>query len=163
MKNATLRQLKVFQVVARHLSFSRAAEELHLSQPAVSAQIRELEGHTGLPLFERVGKRVYLTAAGTELVAHSRSIIQLFRETEEAMDRLKGVAGGKLNVAVISAGDYFFPRILAEFARHHPGVILNLTVHNRAELLHQLADNLTDLALMVRPPDDMDTENEPYS
>jgi DNA-binding transcriptional LysR family regulator len=163
MKNATLRQLKVFQVVARHLSFSRAAEELHLTQPAVSAQIRELEGHTGLPLFERVGKRVYLTAAGTELVAHSRSIIQLFRETEEAMDRLKGVAGGKLNVAVISAGDYFFPRILAEFARHHPGVTLHLTVHNREELLHQLADNLTDLAVMVRPPDGAETVAEPFA
>ena len=78
MKNATLRQLKVFQAVARHLSFSRAAEELHLTQPAVSAQIRELEGHAGLPLFERVGRRIYLTAAGAELVAHSRSITQRF-------------------------------------------------------------------------------------
>jgi DNA-binding transcriptional LysR family regulator len=107
MKNATLRQLKVFQTVARHLSFSRAADELHLTQPAVSAQIRELEGHAGLPLFERVGRKIYLTAAGTELVAHSRSIIQQFREAEEAMDRLKGVAGGKLNVAVISAARLF--------------------------------------------------------
>src|SRR4029078_6776241 len=129
MKNATLRQLKVFQTVARHLSFSRAAEELHLTQPAVSAQIRELEGHAGLPLFERVGRKIYLTAAGAELVEHSRSIIQQFREAEEAMDRLKGVAGGKLNVAVISAGDYFFPRLLAELARRHPGVTTPLTGH----------------------------------
>ena len=163
MKNATLRQLKVFQAVARHLSFSRAAEELHLTQPAVSAQIRELEGHAGLPLFERVGKRIYLTAAGAELVAHSRSIIQLFREAEEAMDRLKGVAGGRLNVAVISAGDYFFPRVLAEFARRHPGVALHLTVHNREELLRQLADNQTDLAVMVRPPDGADTVAEAFA
>ena len=79
------------------------------------------------------------------------------------MQRLKGVAGGKLNVAVISAGDYFFPTLLAEFARRHPGVVLNLSVHNRAELLHQLADNLTDLAIMVRPPEGMDTVNEPFS
>src|ERR1700751_1045658 len=126
MKNATLRQFKVFQSVARHLSFSRAAEELHLTQPAVSAQIRELEGHAGLPLFERVGRKVYLTAAGTELLAHSGRIVPFFREAEEAMDRLKGVAGGKLNIAVISAGDYFFPRILAEFAARHPGVTLHL-------------------------------------
>jgi LysR family transcriptional regulator, low CO2-responsive transcriptional regulator len=163
MKNATLRQLKVFQSVARHMSFSRAAEELHLTQPAVSAQIRELEGHAGLSLFERVGKKIYLTAAGTELLAHSRQIVQLFREAEEAMDRLKGVAGGKLNVAVISAGDYFFPRVLAEFAARHRGVTLHLTVHNREELLHQLADNQTDLAVMVRPPDGADTVAEPFA
>jgi DNA-binding transcriptional LysR family regulator len=79
------------------------------------------------------------------------------------MQQIKGISGGKLNVAVISAGDYFFPRLLAEFARRHSGVILNLTVHNRAELLHRLADNLTDLAIMVRPPDDMDTVNEPFA
>ena len=93
MKNATLRQLRVFQTVARHLSFSRAAEELHLSQPAVSAQVRELEGHAGLPLFERLGKRVHLTAAGAELLVHSRAIVQQFREAEEAMARRLGVAG----------------------------------------------------------------------
>jgi DNA-binding transcriptional LysR family regulator len=97
------------------------------------------------------------------MLRHSRAIIEQFREADEAMRRLKGVAGGKLNVAVISAGDYFFPALLAEFARRHSGVVLNLTVHNRAELLHQLADNLTDLAIMVRPPEDMDTVNEPFS
>src|SRR5438309_8892822 len=163
MKSATLRQLKVFESVARHLSFTRAAEELHLSQPAVSTQVKELEGHAGLPLFEQLGRTIYLTQAGVEMLHHSRAIIQQFREAEEAMQQLKGISGGKLNVAVISAGDYFFPRLLAEFARRHSGVILNLTVHNRAELLHQLADNLTDLAIMVRPPEDMDTVNEPFS
>jgi LysR family transcriptional regulator, low CO2-responsive transcriptional regulator len=163
MKNATLRQLKVFESVARHLSFTRAAEELHLTQPAVSTQVKELEGHAGLPLFEQLGRKIYLTQAGTEMLHHSRAIVQQFREAEEAMQHLKGIPGGKLNVAVISAGDYFFPRLLAEFARRHSGVILNLTVHNRAELLHRLADNLTDLAIMVRPPEDMDTVNEPFA
>jgi DNA-binding transcriptional LysR family regulator len=163
VKNATLRQLKVFESVARHLSFTRAAEELHLTQPAVSTQVKELERHAGLPLFEQLGRRVYLTQAGDELLHHSRAIIAQFREAEEAMQQLKGIRGGRLNVAVISAGDYFFPSLLAEFARRHAGVILNLTVHNRAELLHQLADNLTDLAIMVRPPEDMDTVNEPFS
>jgi len=163
MKNATLRQLKVFESVARHLSFTRAAEELHLTQPAVSTQVKELERHAGLPLFEQLGRKIYLTQAGAEMLHHSRAIIQQFREAEEAMQQLKGISGGKLNVAVISAGDYFFPRLLAEFARRHPGMILNLTVHNRAELLHQLADNLTDLAIMVRPPEDTDTVNEPFA
>ena len=163
MKNATLRQLKVFESVARHLSFTRAAEELHLTQPAVSTQVKELERHAGLALFEQLGRKIYLTQAGAEMLHHSRAIIQQFREAEEAMQQLKGISGGKLNVAVISAGDYFFPRLLAEFARRHSGVILNLTVHNRAELLHRLADNMTDLAIMVRPPEDMDTVNEPFA
>ena len=157
MKNATLRQLKVFDAVARHSSFSRAAEELHLTQPAVSTQVKQLGTHAGLPLFEQIGKKIYLTPAGVELLHHGRAIIRQFREAEEAMAQLKGVSGGKLNVAVISAGDYFFPRLLAEFMRRHPGVTLNLAVHNREELLHQMADNLTDLAIMVRPPRGTDT------
>src|SRR3954452_7846117 len=122
MKNATLRQLKVFEAVARNLSFSRAAEELHLTQPAVSTQVRKLEEHAGLPLFEQLGKKIHLTAAGVEMLNSSRAIIQQFKEAEEAMAQFKGVSGGKLNVAVISAGDYFFPRLLVEFARRHSGV-----------------------------------------
>jgi LysR family transcriptional regulator, low CO2-responsive transcriptional regulator len=163
MKNATLRQLKVFEAVARHLSFTRAAEELHLTQPAVSTQVKELQSHAGLPLFEQLGRRTYLTPAGVEMLRFSRAVIEQFRDAEQAMQQLKGVAGGKLNVAVISAGDYFFPTLLAEFARRHRGVVLNLTVHNRAELLRELADNLTDLAIMVRPPEDMDSVSEPFS
>lgn len=163
MKNATLRQLKVFECVARHLSFTRAAEELHLTQPAVSTQVKELEHHAGLALFEQLGRRVYLTQAGEEVLRHSRLIIQQFREAEEAVRALCGVSGGRLNVAVISAGDYFFPSLLAEFGRRHSGVLLNLTVHNRAELLRHLADNLTDLAIMGRPPVDLDTVNEAFS
>ena len=163
MKNATLRQLKVFETVARLSSFSRAAEELHLTQPAISTQVKKLEEHAGLPLFEQLGKKIYLTSAGTELLRCSRAIIQLFEEAEESMAQFKGVSGGRLNVAVISAGDYFFPRLLVEFLRRNQGVSLNFTVHNREELLSQLADNLTDLAIMVRPPMDMDTINEPFA
>jgi LysR family transcriptional regulator, low CO2-responsive transcriptional regulator len=163
MKNATLRQLKVFESVARNLSFSRAAEELHLTQPAVSTQVKKLEGHAGLPLFEQLGKKIHLTPAGVEMLHSSRAIIQQFKEAEEAMTQFKGVSGGQLNVAVISAGDYFFPRLLVEFAGRHSGVTLNFNVCNREELLQRLADNLTDLAIMVRPPLDMDTVNEPFA
>jgi DNA-binding transcriptional LysR family regulator len=163
MKHATLRQLKVFEAVARLLSYSRAAEELHLTQPAVSTQIRKLEEHAGLPLFEQFGKKIFLTPAGTELLHHSRLIIGQFAEAEAAMTQFKGVAGGKLNVAVISAGDYFFPRLLVEFAGRHEGVSLNLSVHNRADLLAHLVDNLTDLAVMVRPPPDTDTESVAFA
>jgi len=163
MKNATLRQLKVFEAVARLLSFSRAAEELHLTQPAVSTQIRKLEEHAGNALFEQFGKKVYLTPAGTELLQISRAIIQQFEAAENAMTQIKGIPGGKLNVGVISAGDYFFPRLLVEFASRHRGVTLNFTVHNREGLLSHIADNLTDLAVMVRPPTDLDTVNEPFA
>lgn len=163
MKNATLRQLKVFEAVARLLSFSRAAEELHLTQPAVSTQIRKLEDHAGNALFEQFGKKIYLTPAGSELLHISRAIIQQFDAAESAMLQFKGISGGKLNVGVISAGDYFFPRLLVQFASQHRGVTLNFTVHNREGLLSHIADNLTDLAIMVRPPLDMDTVHEAFA
>ena len=101
MRNATLRQLKVFECVARHLSFTRAAQELHLTQPAVSTQVKELEAHAGQRLFEQLGRKIYLTQAGEEMLQHSRAIIQQFREAAEAMHSLGGIAGGRLNVAVI--------------------------------------------------------------
>ena len=163
MKNVTLRQLRVFAAVARHLNFSRAAEELHLSQPAVSTQIKELATHVGLPLFERIGRKAYLTPAGTEMLQCSQAIVRRIREAEDAVAQLRGVKGGRLNVAAISAGDYFFPRVLAAFAAVHPGVTLNLTVHNREGLLRHLADNLTDLAVMVRPPAGIDTVAQPFA
>jgi LysR family transcriptional regulator, low CO2-responsive transcriptional regulator len=163
MRNVTLRQLRVFATAARHMNFSRAAEELHLSQPAVSTVLKELASHVGLPLFERIGRRSYLTPAGEEMLECARAITQRMREAEAALDQLKGVTGGRLNVAVISAGDYFFPRVLAAFGAGHPGITLNLTVHNREGLLRQLADNLTDLAVMVRPPRDMDIVAVPFA
>ena len=163
MKHATLRQLKVFEAVARHLSFSRAAEELHLTQPAVSTQVSKLEDHAGNALFEQFGKKIYLTPAGTELLEISRAIIGQFEAAENAMTQYRGVSGGKLNVGVISAGDYFFPRLLVEFAGRHKGVSLNFTVHNREGLLRHIAENQTDLAIMVRPPTDLDTINQPFA
>jgi DNA-binding transcriptional LysR family regulator len=163
MRHATFRQLKVFEAVARNLSFSRAAEELHLTQPAVSTQVKKLEENAGLPLFEQLGKKIHLTPAGQEMLHSGRAIIQQFKELEDAMTQFKGVSGGKLNVAVISAGDYFFPRLLVEFAGRHTGVTLNFGVCNREELLDQLAGNQTDLAIMVRPPMDLDTVSEPFA
>ncbi len=163
MKHATLRQLKVFEAVARHLSFSRAAEELHLTQPAVSTQVKKLEDRAGLPLFEQFGKKIYLTPAGADLLDIGRGIIQQFEVAENAMTQFKGVSGGKLNVAVISAGDYFFPRLLVEFIGRHRGVVLNFTVHNREELLSHMSANLTDLAVMVRPPQEPDMVSEAFA
>ncbi len=136
-----------------------ARQKLYLTQPAVSTQVKQLEEHAGLALFEQLGKKIHLTLAGKEMLHYSRAILEQFREADDAMARLKGISGGTLNVAVISAGDYFFPRLLAAFTRRNTDVLLNLAVHNREELLHQLNDNLTDLAVMVRPPRELDTEN----
>ena len=163
MKHATLRQLKIFESVARNLSFSRAAEELHLTQPAVSTQVARLEEHAGNKLFEQLGKKIFLTPAGTELLRISRAIIAQFEEAEDAMAQFRGLCGGRLNVGVISAGDYFFPRLLVEFASRHPGVKLDFTVHNREGLLAHIAGNQTDLAVMVRPPTDMDVVALPFA
>src|SRR5689334_8521422 len=115
MRKVTLRQLRVFAAAARHRNYSRAAEELHMSQPAVSTQLKEFSALLGLPLFERIGRRTYLTPAGEEMLQCARAIEQRMKEAADALDRLKGVTGGRLNVAVISAGDYFFPRVLAAF------------------------------------------------
>ena len=163
LRHATLRQLKVFEAVARHLSFSRAAEELHLTQPAVSTQVAKLEDQAGNALFEQLGKKIYLTPAGNELLRISRTIMAQFEEAEDAMAQFRGIRGGRLNVGVISAGDYFFPRLLVEFAGRHPGVTLNFTVHNREGLLTHIAENLTDLAVMVRPPADADVVALPFA
>lgn len=163
MRNVTFRQLRVFESVARHLSFSRAAEELHLTQPAVSMQVRQLEDSVGLPLTEQVGKRIFLTAAGTEIARHARLIAQQLREAEAALAAMKGVRGGLLNITVTSTAKYFAPRLLATFRKHHPGVELRLGVHNREEVVHQLQENQVDLAIMGRPPQEFPTVAEPFA
>ncbi|TSA40449.1 MAG: LysR family transcriptional regulator [Betaproteobacteria bacterium] len=163
MKNATFRQVKVFEAVARHLNYSRAAEELRMSQPGVSIHVKQLEGHAGLPLFEQLGKKIYLTSAGQEMLRYSRAIIQQFKEADEALAALKGIRGGRLNIAVISAGDYFFPGLLAEFCRRHEDVTVRLTVNNREEIVPQLGENTTDLAVLLRPPENPDMIAEAFA
>jgi DNA-binding transcriptional LysR family regulator len=163
MRNATLRQVKVFEAVARHLNYSHAAAELHMSQPGVSIHVHQLEEHVGLPLFEQVGRRLFLTPAGEEVLRHSRAILREMDEADEAVAALKGLDGGRLNVAVISAGDYFFPGLLAEFCRRHEGVKVRLTVNNREEVLHLLTENSTDLAVLLRPPDHSDVVAEAFA
>jgi DNA-binding transcriptional LysR family regulator len=160
---ATFRQVKVFEAVARHLSYSRAAQELRMSQPGVSTHVKQLEDHLGLALFEQLGRRVYLTAAGQELLRHSRAIIRELKEADDALAALKGLRGGRLDVAVISAGDYFFPGLLAEFCRRHERVTVRLTVNNREEIVHQLEENTTDLTVLLRPPENPDMIAEAFA
>ncbi len=151
----TLRQLKVFEAVARHLSYTQAAHELHLSQPAVSMQIKQLEENTGLPLFEQVGKKTYLTEAGREMYHYCRRIAGELDEAEAVLEQLKGVQRGRLDISVASTANYFATRLLAAFARRYPGTSFSLDVTNRATLLRQLEDNEKDLVIMGKPPADM--------
>ncbi len=148
----TLRQLKVFEAVARHLSFRRAAEELHLSQPAVSMQIKQLESNVELPLFDHVGKKVFLTEAGREMFHYSRAIAGLLDEADEVIKQLKGARRGKLALSVASTVNYFAPALLGTFCRRFPDITISLDVTNRETLLRQLADNEADLVIMGQPP-----------
>jgi LysR family transcriptional regulator, low CO2-responsive transcriptional regulator len=153
LKHATLRQLRIFASAANHLSFARAAEELHLSAPAVSMQIAQLEREARIPLFERLGRRLYLTGAGSALLRASTAILGQVRAVEEELGVLRGVEGGLLNVGVISAGDYFLPTLLAAFCAQYRGVQVSLSVCNREELIRRLDHNLVDLAVVSQQPE----------
>lgn len=158
----TLRQLQVFECVARHLNHSRAAQELYLSQPAVSMQIKQAEQIVGLPLFEQSGKRIFLTEAGRELLHYARSILQLMQEMESGFDAMKGLERGRLNIAVVSTANYFMPQLLARFIRIHPGIQVALSVANRDAVLRQLSENLADLAIMGQPPAGTEMTASPF-
>jgi len=162
MLHLTLRQLQVFEKVASLLNYSRAAEELYLSQPAVSMQIKQLEESIGLPLFEQIGKKVFLTEAGRELFLYSRNISQQLAEVEAVFDEMKGLGQGKLTLSVVNTANYFTPQLLARFCRRYPGINVNLHVANRDAVLKQLADNSTDLAIMGQPPEGMDVSAESF-
>jgi DNA-binding transcriptional LysR family regulator len=156
MLHVTLRQLRVFEQVARHRSMSRAAEALHLTQPAVSMQVKQLETLVGMPLLEQVGRRLFLTEAGAELAEHARRIGIQVAEAESALNQLRGLERGQLRLAVVSTVNYVVPRLLASFSEKHPGVHISLQVANREAVLAALADNRTDLAITGQPPDDID-------
>lgn len=162
MLHLTLRQLKVFAAVARQRSFSRAAEELFLTQPAVSMQVKQLEEGIGLPLFEQMGKRIFLTEAGQELFHYSRVIAEQLEEMEGVLTRMKGLEQGQLKITVVSTANYFAPQLLAHFCQRHPNVTISLDVTNREVLLQQLANNETDMAIMGQPPEGQDLSAESF-
>lgn len=162
MLHFTLRQLQVFEKVASLLNYSRAAEELYLSQPAVSMQIKQLEGHIGLPLFEQMGKKIFLTEAGRELFHYARNIAQQLTEMEAVFDEMKGLGRGKLTLSVVNTANYFTPQLLAKFCQRHPNINVILQVANRDAVLKQLSDNSTDLAIMGQPPEGLDLNAESF-
>ena len=148
----TLRQLRVFESVADELSFTRASEKLHLSQPAVSIQVKQLEEGVGLPLFEHVGKKISLTEAGWIVYRCSQTIRSVLEDTGEQIDELMGIQRGKLEITVATTASYFASRILAGFAQRFPQIAVSLDVTNREGLLRQLELIQCDLVIMGEPP-----------
>ena len=157
LDQATLRQLRIFEAAARHLHFGRAAAEIHVTQPAVSIQLKQLEHIAGAPLFEQMGRRKHLTRTGAELARHARVVLAQLRQADEALQRLRGPGSGMLDVVSTTTAEYFVPRLLAEFRRNRPNLAVRLTVKNREAVIRDLSDNTVDLAVMGSPPEGLDT------
>jgi DNA-binding transcriptional LysR family regulator len=163
MKNATFRQLRVFSEVARQLSFAKAARALHLTPPAVTMQVRELEGHVGMPLFDRSGRSVTLTTAGEYMLVYARKMLATLKDAEDTAARLLKLEVGTLTIGMVSTAKYFLPHLLAQFRREHEGIEIRLAVGNREQLVQMLHANEVDIAIMGRPPKELATRAEPFA
>lgn len=159
---ATLHQLKVFETVARNGSFTRAAEELLITQPTVSSQVKQLTKSVGLPLFEQIGKSLYLTDAGRELLATCQDIFEKLNNFEIKVADLKGTKQGQLNLAVITTAKYFVPRLLGSFCQTYPGIDVALQVTNHQEIQQRMQENRDDLYVVSNPHKDMDLTSQPF-
>ena len=161
-RRITFRQLETFSTVARLNSFTKAAEELHLTQPAVSIQIRQISETIGLPLFEQNGREMALTSAGTELLATVRRLDDVWNRFESAIDGLKGLKRGKLRIGLEMTSKYFLPRMLGAFCQRYPEIAIELEIANREKIVARLRDNEDDLYVMSHPPVDMDLVIRPF-
>ncbi len=158
MKHVTFRQLRVFAAIARLGSFTRAAEEMRLAQPTLSMQVRKIGAAIGLPLFEQVGKKVYLTDAGRALQDLCREVFDILARFEMTIAALKGLKRGRLRLAGVSTAEYFLPRLLGPFSNDHPGVEFALEVLNRERIIERLKANADDLYVFGFPPDDVEVD-----
>lgn len=152
----SLHQLRVFAAVARHLSYTRAAEELHLTQPAVFTQVKQLEESLGQPLLERLGKQLFLTDAGRETLATALETLNALERLEMRLADLQGLKRGRLRLAIVTTAESLIPRLLGAFCQQYPGIDATLTVANRETLLSRLADNIDDLVVLGAPPEHID-------
>ncbi len=157
----TLGQLKAFEAVTRLGSFSGAARELYVTQPAISKKIRLLQEEVGLPLLEQVGKGIHLTDAGRLMLGVCRDWLETWSRFEQSIADLQGVKQGRLRIAVVTTSKYFMPRVLGPFCARYPGIDVAMEVINRDRLLERLARNEDDLYIMGVPPQDLDVVSEP--
>ncbi len=156
MRRYTLRQLDTFLEVARQLSISRAADQLHVTQPAVSMQIRGLEEAIGMALFDQVGRKIQLTDAGLDFQNYAIAATAQLKELDDALAERRGIKKGRVELAVVSTAKYFVPMLLVRFRKKFPGVEVALSIHNRENILNLLTRNEIDLVIMGRTPDDID-------
>ncbi len=162
MIQTTLHQLKVFETVARNGSFTRAAEELFITQPTVSSQVKQLTKAVGLPLFEQIGKSLYLTEAGKELVETCQDVFERLGNFEMKVADLKGTKQGQLKLAVITTAKYFIPRLLGSFCQKYPGIDIALKVTNHQEIKKRMLNNEDDLYVVSHPPQEIDLKSQPF-
>jgi DNA-binding transcriptional LysR family regulator len=160
--NVTFRQLRLFLALAETGSVSAAARATHVSQPTASMQLKEIAGAVGLPLYEIVGRTLYLTDAGRELADTARAISQAWEAFEQRIDAAKGLARGKLHVAVVSTAKYFMPRLIGSFCAQHPAIDVALEILNRDGVVQRLRENRDDLYIMSMPPRDMDLDDRVF-
>lgn len=160
--NVTFRQLRLFLALAETGSVSGAARAMHVTQPTVSMQLREISEAVGLPLYEVVARRVHLTQAGLELARTARRMATEWEAFGQTIDGLKGLTRGRLQVAVVSTAKYFIPRLLGHFCSQHPEVDISLEVLNRDGVVGRLRENLDDLYIMSRPPAELDLEDQVF-
>ncbi|MCC0029349.1 MAG: LysR family transcriptional regulator [Brucellaceae bacterium] len=158
----TFQQMRLFEAVARHGSITRAAGEVHLTQPSVSMQIRTLEDKIGLPLTEQMGKALFLTRAGEEVAAASRDILSRLGEMQASLEDMQREVAGPLSVAVVSTAKYFLPQLLGRFKRRHPRVEPRLQIANRDSILARIGANADDLYIMGQPPQEDAVAAEPF-
>jgi DNA-binding transcriptional LysR family regulator len=163
IQHVSMRQLRVFEAAATLRSFSRAADVLHMTQPGVSMHIKELETHVGLALFERVGRKLFVTEAGQELLLRAREVLRSLKDAEEAFDGLRGLRRGRINLAIVSTAKYFAPRLLARFRESYPALEIRLAVNNRDAVIELLGSNDVDLAIMGRSPASLEILAEPFA
>ena len=162
--NITFRQLKVFTEVAQQGSMIRAAASLHLTPPAVSMQIKEVEAQVGLSLFDRHGRQVSLSTAGEYFLVHARRLLANLKEADDAMARLKRLEHGLLTIGIVSTAKYFVPQLLARFHEEHSGVDVRLRVTgNREQLVALMQAGEVDLSVMGRPPKEVATRSEAFA
>jgi DNA-binding transcriptional LysR family regulator len=162
MRHTTFRQLEIFEAIARHRSFTRAADSLYLTQPTVSMQVRKLTDAVGVPLVEQVGKKIMVTEAGQDLALAARDIFAILDRFEMRVAERRGLQRGHLRLVAITTASYFAPRLLGEFGRRYPGIELSLRVTNREQVLASIAENLDDLYILGQPPGDIEVVATPF-
>jgi DNA-binding transcriptional LysR family regulator len=158
----TIQQLKLFEAVSRNNSFTRAAKELRLSQPAVSIQVKRLEAQVGSSLFEQIGKNIYPTAAGKALYQASIDILSRIEELKLSLEEIEGVVKGPLQISMVTTTKYFMPDLLGNFLQEHPDVDPRLLFTNRAAVLERLYNNLDDFVVMGQVPEDPNLIRYPF-